>query len=202
MPKNNTPKAQLVPYVIEQTDKGERSYDIYSRLLKDRIIFLTGGIDMAVANTIIAQLLFLQSEDKEKEVHLYINSPGGSVQAGMAIYDTMKLVKPKISTYCIGMAASMGAIIFSGGEKGMRNILEHSEVMIHQPLIGGLQRTQASDLEITTKEIVRSREDLAKILSQNTGQKLEKVKKDMDRDFWLHGKEAVEYGIADKVITK
>ena len=199
--KNNNLKAQLIPYVVEQTDKGERSYDIYSRLLKDRIIFLTGGVDMAVANTIIAQLLFLQSDDKNKDIHFYINTPGGSIQAGMAVYDTMQIVKPKIATYCIGMAASMGAILFSGGNKGMRNILEHSEVMIHQPLIGGLERTQSSDLEITTRELVRSREELATILSKNTGQKLDKIKKDMDRDFWIHGKEAVEYGIADKVIS-
>lgn len=201
--KNNSKGSQastLIPYVIQKTERGERSYDIYSRLLEDRIIFVTGGINDAVANTIIAQLLFLQSENKEKEISMYINSPGGNVDAGMAIYDTMRLIKPAVATWCVGMAASMGSILFSGGAKGKRFILPHSEVMIHQPLITGMGRAQASDLEITTKEIVKTREILAKVLADNTGQKIDKVKKDMDRDFWLRGQEAVEYGIADKVV--
>jgi ATP-dependent Clp protease, protease subunit len=191
---------QVIPYVVEKNERGERAYDIYSRLLEDRIIFVTGGINDAVANTIIAQLLFLQSSDKDKPIKMYINSPGGVIQSGMAIYDTMQLIKPEVETYCVGIAASMGSILLAGGQKGKRFVLPHSEVMIHQPLLPGLDRTTASDLEITTKEIIRSREELADLLSERTGQPLEKIKKDMDRDFWLHGKEAVDYGIVDKVV--
>lgn len=198
--KKNQTKSQLIPYVIEKTDRGERSYDIYSRLLRDRIIFITGPIDSAVANTTIAQLLFLQSEDPKKDISLYLNTPGGSISAGMAIYDTMQLVKPEVSTICVGMAASMGSILLSGGAKGKRYVLEHSKVMIHQPLITGLPTVQASDLEITTKELLKAKDMLAKILVKNTRQKFDKIMKDMDRDFWLQGKEAVDYGIVDSII--
>jgi len=202
MSKVTNNQSQLIPYVIEKSDRGERSYDIYSRLLKDRIVFLTGGVNDAVANTIIAQLLFLQSENSEKEIDFYINSPGGSISAGMAIYDTMQIIKPKVNTICVGMAASMGALLLSGGERGNRQILPNGKVMIHQPLIGGLDRTTTTDLEITTNELIKDREESAKMLSENTGQKLEKIKKDIERDFWLRAKDAVEYGIVDKIIEK
>lgn len=197
--KTNQSYNQLIPYVIQKTDKGERSYDIYSRLLEDRIIFLTGTIEMGLSNTIIAQLLFLQSEDKDKDISLYINTPGGSISDGLAIVDTINYIKPDVSTICIGNAASMGSIILTSGKKGKRYVLPNSEVMIHQPSIRQTGGTTA-DLKITAEQMVKAQESLATILSQTTGQKLDKIKKDMDRDFWLHGKEVVEYGLADKVI--
>ena len=190
--------AGLVPYVIEQTSKGERSYDIYSRLLKDRIIFLGDEVNDDTASIVVAQLLFLEAEDPEKDIHLYINSPGGSVTAGMAIYDTMHYIKCDVSTVCIGMAASMGAFLLAGGQKGKRYILPNAEVMIHQPLGGA--KGQASDIEIAAKNIIRTKEKLNKILSENTGKSYEQVCKDTDRDNWMSAKEAVEYGLVDSVI--
>jgi ATP-dependent Clp protease protease subunit len=188
----------LIPTVIEQTNRGERAYDIYSRLLKDRIIFLGTPINDAVANIVVAQMLFLQAEDPDKDIHLYINSPGGSITAGMAIYDTMQFIKPDVSTICVGMAASMGAFLLAAGAKGKRYALPNSEVMIHQPL-GGAQG-QASDIEIAAKRILRMREHLNKILSERTGQPLERIQKDTDRDNFLSAYEAMEYGLIDKVI--
>nr|WP_188066638.1 ATP-dependent Clp endopeptidase proteolytic subunit ClpP [Brevibacillus brevis] len=189
----------LIPTVIEQTSRGERAYDIYSRLLKDRIIFLGTPINDTVANIVVAQLLFLQAEDPEKDIHLYINSPGGSITAGMAIYDTMHFIKPDVSTICIGMAASMGAFLLAAGAKGKRFALPNSEVMIHQPL-GGAQG-QASDIEIAAKRILKMRDHLNTILAERTGQPLERIQKDTDRDNFLSAAEAVEYGLIDKVIT-
>ena len=189
-----------IPYVVEQTNRGERSYDIYSRLLKDRIVFVGTAIDDAVANSVIAQLLFLTAEDPDKDIHMYINSPGGSVTAGLAIYDTMQYIKPQIQTICTGFAASFGAILLLAGEKGKRFALPNSEIMIHQPH-GGAQG-QASDIAISAKRILRNRERLNQITSERTGQPLEKVERDMDRDFFLSAEEAAEYGIIDKVITK
>jgi ATP-dependent Clp protease protease subunit len=188
----------LVPYVIEQTSKGERSYDIYSRLLKDRIIFLGDEVNDDTASIVVAQLLFLEAEDPEKDIHLYINSPGGSVTAGMAIYDTMHYIKCDVSTVCIGMAASMGAFLLAGGAKGKRYILPNAEVMIHQPLGGA--KGQASDIEIAAKNIIRTKEKLNRILSENTGKSYEQMCKDTDRDNWMTAKEAVEYGLVDSVI--
>ncbi len=188
----------LVPYVIEQTSKGERSYDIYSRLLKDRIIFLADEVNDDTASIVVAQLLFLEAEDPEKDIHLYINSPGGSVTAGMAIYDTMHYIKCDVSTVCIGMAASMGAFLLAGGAKGKRYILPNAEVMIHQPLGGA--KGQASDIEIAAKNIIRTKEKLNRILSENTGKSYEQMCKDTDRDNWMSAKEAVEYGLVDSVI--
>lgn len=190
--------SSLIPMVIDKSPQGERAYDIYSRLLKERIIFLTGGIDDAVANTIVAQMLFLQAEDPKKDIHLYINSPGGVITAGLAILDTMAHIKPDVSTICIGMAASMGSVLLSAGTKGKRFILPNSEVMIHQPW-GGAQG-QASDIEITARHILKSRERLNKILAKNTGQKLEKVAADVDRDFFMDADEAVKYGIVDSIL--
>lgn len=190
----------LIPYVIEQTNRGERSYDIYSRLLKDRIIFLGTPINDAVANTVIAQMLFLAADDPEKDISLYINSPGGSITAGMAIYDTMQFIKPDVSTICIGMAASMGAFLMAAGTKGKRLALPNSEIMIHQPL-GGAEG-QASDIEIRAKRILRLRDKLNQILSERTGQPLKRIEKDTDRDFFMTAQEAMEYGIVDKVIQK
>jgi ATP-dependent Clp protease, protease subunit len=188
----------LIPTVIEKTNFGERAYDIYSRLLKENIIFLGGAIDDHAANIVIAQLLFLQSEDSKKEIHLYVNSPGGSVTAGLAIIDTMKLIKNPVSTYCVGIAASMGAVILSAGAKGKRYILPNAEVMIHQPL-GGVEG-QASDIAITAKHILRTREKLYEILSKNSGKTLAQVEKDGDRDYWMSAEEAKKYGIVDKVL--
>ena len=188
----------LVPYVIEQTARGERSYDIYSRLLKDRIIFLGEAIDENVASTIVAQLLFLEAEDPDKDINLYINSPGGSVTAGMAIYDTMQYIKPQVSTICIGMAASMGAFLLSSGQKGKRYALPHAEIMIHQPL-GGVQG-QAEDIKIHAEWILKTREKLNKILSSNTGQPLQIISRDTDRDNFMSADEAVRYGLIDQVI--
>ncbi len=190
----------LIPTVIEKTQNGERAYDIYSRLLKDRIVFAGGPVDDNMANLIIAQLLFLESEDAEKDIFLYINSPGGSVKDGMAIVDTMNHVKPDIATVCVGMAASMGAIMLSCGAKGKRFILPNAEVMIHQPL-GGAQG-QASDIEINAKRIIRTRDRLNALLAENTGQKLSQVAKDVDRDFWMTATEAKKYGIVDAIMTK
>lgn len=187
----------LVPTVIETTNRGERAYDIYSRLLNDRIIFVSGEIEDHMANLIVAQLLYLESEDPNKDIQLYINSPGGSVTAGMAIYDTMNYIKPDVSTICVGMAASMGAVLLSSGAKGKRYALPNAEVMIHQPL-GGTQG-QASDILIAADHIKRTKEKLNKILANNTGQPLEIIEKDTDRDNWLEAQKAVEYGLIDKV---
>lgn len=188
----------LVPYVIEQTARGERSYDIYSRLLKDRIIFIGEEITEHTASLAIAQLLFLEAEDADKDISIYINSPGGSVTAGMAIYDTMKYIKPEVSTICVGMAASMGAFLLSAGAKGKRYALPNAEIMIHQPL-GGAQG-QASDVKIHAEHIIKTKEKLNRILSANTGKPLEVIEKDTDRDNFMSADEACEYGIIDKVI--
>ena len=188
----------LVPYVIEQTSRGERSYDIYSRLLKDRIIFIGEQIDEHLASVVVAQLLFLEAEDPEKDICIYINSPGGSVTAGMAIYDNMQYIKPDVSTICIGMAASMGAFLLSSGAKGKRFALPNAEIMIHQPL-GGVNG-QAEDIKIHAEWILKTREKLNKILAANTGQPLEKIEHDTDRDNFMGAQEACEYGLIDKVI--
>lgn len=193
-------KGALVPYIVEQTSRGERSYDIYSRLLEDRIIFLSGEIDDAVANTVVAQLIYLEAKDPAKDINLYINSPGGSVSAGLAIYDTMNYVKCDVSTICIGMAASMGAFLLSSGAKGKRFALPNSEIMIHQPL-GGAQG-QASDIKIAAEHILRTKHKLNSILAENSGKPLEQVEKDTDRDNYLSAKEALEYGLIDKVFYK
>ncbi len=188
----------VIPIVIEQTGRSERAYDIYSRLLKDRIIFLGTAIDDIVANTVIAQILFLQTEDPEKEIHIYVNSPGGIVSSGLAIYDTMQYVKPDICTYCIGQAASMGALLLSAGTKGKRFALPHSRIMLHQPM-GGFQG-QATDIEIHAREILRLKDTLNRIIAFHTGQSLEKIQADTDRDFFMSGEEAKNYGIVDEVI--
>lgn len=189
----------LIPMVIEKTQFGERAYDIYSRLLKDRIIFVGGSIDDHVANLIMAQLLFLESENSTKDIQMYINSPGGSVSAGLAIYDTMNHIKPDISTICMGMAASMGAFLLAGGKKGKRFALPNSRVMLHQ--VAGGTEGQASDIEIQAREIIRIKKQMNEILSQNTGQKLDKVEKDTDRDYWMSPDEAQQYGLIDKVLS-
>lgn len=190
----------LVPYVIEQTSRGERSYDIYSRLLKDRIIFFGDEVNDQTSSIIVAQLLFLEAEDSEKDISLYINSPGGSITAGLAIYDTMQYIKPDVSTICVGMAASMGAVLLAGGAKGKRFALPNSEVMIHQPLGGA--RGQATDIKIAAERILKSREDLNKILAMHTGQSIDVIAKDTERDNFMTAKEAMEYGLIDKVISK
>lgn len=189
----------LIPTVIEKSQFGERAYDIYSRLLKERIIFLGGPIDDNVANLVIAQLLFLQSEDPKKDITMYINSPGGSVTAGLAIIDTMSHIKPEVATFCVGIAASMGAVILSAGAKGKRFALPNSEVMIHQP-IGGMEG-QAADMEISVKHIIKTRETLYKILSKNTGKTTDQISKDSDRDYFMSSDEAKKYGIIDKVLA-
>ncbi|MCF7966697.1 MAG: ATP-dependent Clp endopeptidase proteolytic subunit ClpP [Methylobacter tundripaludum] len=189
----------MVPIVIEQTARGERSFDIYSRLLKERVIFLVGQVEDYMANLVVAQLLFLESENPDKDIHLYINSPGGSVTAGMSIYDTMQFIKPDVSTMCIGQAASMGALLLTGGAKGKRYCLPHSRMMIHQPL-GGFQG-QASDIDIHAREILSIREKLNKILSDHTGQPIEKVQQDTDRDNFLSANDAVSYGLIDQVLS-
>lgn len=189
-----------VPIVVEQSERGERSYDIYSRLLKDRIIFLGGPIDDNVANAVIAQMLFLEAEDPDKDIHLYINSPGGVVTAGMAIYDTMQYIKPDVSTICVGSAASMGAVLLTAGAKGKRFALPHARVMIHQPL-GGVQG-QASEIEIHAREILRMREELNGILASRSGQDIEVVARDTDRDNFMSAQDAVEYGLIDEVLTR
>lgn len=188
----------LVPYVIEQTSRGERSYDIYSRLLKDRIIFLGETIDEHIASLVVAQLLFLEAEDPDKDINIYINSPGGSVTAGMAIYDTMQYIKPEVSTICVGMAASMGAFLLSAGHKGKRYALPNAEIMIHQPL-GGVQG-QAEDIKIHAEWILKTREKLNRILSDNTGQPMNVIARDTDRDNFMSADEAMKYGLIDKVI--
>ena len=188
----------LIPMVVEQSGRGERSYDIYSRLLKERVVFLVGPVNDQTANLVVAQLLFLESENPDKDISLYINSPGGSVSAGMAIYDTMQFIKPDVSTLCMGMAASMGAFLLSSGTNGKRFSLPNSRVMIHQPL-GGAQG-QATDIEIHAREILRLRKDLNQILSENTGQPLEKIERDTERDYFMAAHEAKEYGLVDRVI--
>ncbi len=190
----------LIPIVVEQTSRGERAYDIYSRLLKDRIIFLGTGIDDIVANTVIAQLLFLEADDPDKDIYLYINSPGGIVTSGLAIYDTMNYIKCPVSTICIGQAASMSALLLGAGTKGKRFSLPHSRIMIHQPM-GGFQG-QATDIEIHAKEILKLKETLNKILSSHTGQPIEKIQADTDRDFFMSGEDAKQYGLVDEVIAK
>ena len=190
----------LVPYIVEQTSRGERSYDIYSRLLEDRIIFLSGEIDDAVANTVVAQLIYLEAKDPQKDISLYINSPGGSVSAGLAIYDTMNDIKCDVSTSCIGMAASMGAFLLSSGQRGKRYALPNSEIMIHQPL-GGAQG-QASDIKIAAEHILRTKQKLNTILAQNSGRPLSEIERDTDRDNYLSAQQAQEYGLIDKVFYK
>jgi ATP-dependent Clp protease, protease subunit len=190
----------LVPIVVEQDSRGERAYDIYSRLLRDRIIFLGSPIEDNVASLVIAQLLFLEAEDPDKDIHMYINSPGGIVTSGLAIYDTMQYIKPNISTLCLGQASSMGALLLTAGTKGLRYALPHSRILIHQPL-GGFQG-QATDVDIQAREILRMREELNNILVRHTGQPYEKIEKDTDRDFFMTGEQAREYGIVDKVIAQ
>ncbi len=192
--------SSLIPMVVEQTSKGERSYDIYSRLLKDRIIFLDGEIDDAAASLVVAQLLFLESEDPDKDINIYINSPGGVITAGMAIYDTMNYIKPDVCTICVGMAASMAAFLLSSGAKGKRYVLPNAEVMIHQPLGG--TKGQAEDIKIAADHIVKIRERLNRILAKNTGQTLKKIAQDTDRDNYLDAEQAVAYGLADKIVEK
>ncbi len=189
-----------VPVVVEQTSRGERAYDIFSRLLKDRIVFLGTAIDDSVADVVIAQLLFLESENPDKQIYIYINSPGGQVTSGLAIYDTMQYIKPDISTICIGQAASMAAVLLAAGQNGHRFALPHARVMMHQVLAG--VQGQASDIEIHAREILRVREDLNKILETHTGQTLEKIEKDTDRDFFLNAQSALDYGVVDAIITK
>lgn len=189
----------FIPFVVEQTGRGERAYDIYSRLLKDRIVFLGSPVVDEVANLITAQLLFLESEDPERDIYFYINSPGGSVTAGLAIYDTMQYIRPKVSTVCLGQAASMGAVLLAAGANGKRYALPHSRIMIHQPL-GGFQGT-AADIDIQAREILRMREDLGAILVKHTGQSLDRIERDTDRDLFMTGQRALEYGLVDEVIT-
>lgn len=191
---------QLVPMVVEQTPRGERAFDIYSRLLKERVIFITGTVEDHMANLIVAQLLFLEADNPDKDINLYINSPGGSVTAGMSIYDTMSYIKPDISTLCIGQASSMGAVLLTGGTKGKRFALPNSRIMIHQPL-GGFQG-QASDIEIHAKEVLKIRTKLNEVLSKHSGQKIETIEQDTERDNFMSGEEACDYGLIDKVISK
>jgi len=190
----------LVPIVVEQSGRGERSYDIYSRLLKDRIVFATGGVDDDMANLIVAQLLFLSNEDPEADIHLYINSPGGSVSAGLAIFDTMQFIRPDVNTYCVGMAASMGAVLLTGGTKGKRFCLPNSRVLIHQPLISGVLTGPATDLDIEAQEILRLRHRLYEILAEGTGKDLDVIERDCDRNKWLDASEAIEYGCVDQLL--
>ena len=191
---------QLVPMVVEQTPRGERAFDIYSRLLKERVIFITGAVEDHMANLIVAQLLFLEADNPDKDINLYINSPGGSVTAGMSIYDTMSYIKPDISTLCIGQASSMGAVLLTGGTKGKRFALPNSRIMIHQPL-GGFQG-QASDIEIHAKEVLKIRTKLNEVLSKHSGQKIETIETDTERDNFMSGEEACDYGLIDKVVSK
>ncbi len=192
---------QLVPYVIEQTGRGERGMDIYSRLLRERIIFLGTAIDDHVASLTIAQLIFLEAEDSTKDIYLYINSPGGSVSAGLAIYDTMRFIKPDVSTICVGLAASMGAVLLAGGADGKRSALPNSKIMIHQPWVGGISG-QASDIEIQAREMMKTRDTLYNILSHHTGKTVEQITKDCDRDYFMTSEEAVEYKLIDKILDK
>ena len=196
----STKGLNLVPMVVEQTSRGERAYDIYSRLLKDRLVFVVGGIEDQVANLVVAQLLFLESENPDKDIHLYINSPGGIVTAGLSIYDTMQYIKPDVSTTCVGQAASMGALLLAGGAKGKRYCLPHSRIMIHQPS-GGFQG-QASDIDIHAREVLKLKEKLNAIMAKHTGQTVEQVAKDSDRDRFMDGPDAVAYGLVDKVLDK
>jgi len=193
---------QLVPIVVEKEGRGERAYDIFSRLLRDRIVFLGGPVDDNAANLLIAQLLFLSNEDSKSDIHFYINSPGGSVTAGLAIYDTMRYLRCPVATYCIGQAASMGAILFAGGDEGKRFILPSSRVLLHQPLISGVMQGPATDLEIEAKEIMRLRERLYSILAEHTGKDKKRIEDDCDRNYWLEAEEALEYGIADSILKK
>ena len=192
---------QLVPYVIEQTGRGERGMDIFSRLLRERIIFLGTAIDDHIASLIVAQLIFLEAEDSEKDINLYINSPGGSVSAGLAIYDTMKYIKPDVSTICVGMAASMGAILLAGGAAGKRTSLPNSRIMIHQPWVGGLQG-QTTDIEIHAREMLKTRDTLYRILADHTGKSVEQITKDCDRDYFLSASEAKDYKLVDNILEK
>ncbi len=198
MPSNQ----HLIPYVIEQTGRGERQYDIYSRLLKDRIVFVGGGIDDAMANVIVAQLLFLSNEDPNTDINLYINSPGGSVSAGLAVYDTMQFVRPDVSTYCVGMAASMGAVLLCGGTEGKRYSLPNSRVLIHQPLISGVLTGPATELDIEAQEILRLRRHLYEILAKHTGQDVETIETDCDRNKWLTAEDAIAYGCVDQIFER
>ncbi len=200
MNKLETTNLGLIPMVVEQSARGERAYDIYSRLLKERVIFCVGPVEDNMANLIVAQLLFLESENPDKDIHLYINSPGGSVTAGLAIYDTMQFIRPHVTTMCIGQAASMGALLLAGGEKGKRYALPHSRIMIHQPL-GGFQG-QATDIEIHAKEILLIREKLNKILAHHTGQDLSQIEQDTDRDNFMSGEQSVAYGLVDQVLDR
>lgn len=190
----------LVPMVVEQTSRGERAYDIYSRLLKERVVFIVGPIEDQVANVVVAQFLYLESENPEKDIHLYINSPGGSVSAGLSIYDTMRFIRPQVSTICVGQAASMGAFLLSGGEKGKRFCLPHSRIMIHQPLAGF--QGQASDIDIHAREVLKTKARLNELLADHTGQPIERIEKDTDRDFFMSGTEAVDYGLIDTVLDR
>jgi ATP-dependent Clp protease protease subunit len=192
----------LVPIVVEKTGRGERAYDIYSRLLKDRIIFLGGQVDDESANLVIAQMLFLSNEDAKSDINFYINSPGGSVTAGLAVYDTMRFLRCQVATYCIGQAASMGAILFTAGAKGKRFMLNNSRILLHQPLINGVLEGPATDLDIQAKEIIRIRGRIYEILAHHTGKSVEKITADCDRNRWLEAKEAVEYGLADEILQK
>jgi ATP-dependent Clp protease protease subunit len=192
----------LVPIVIEQTGRGERAYDIYSRLLKDRIIFLGGQVDDDSANLIIAQMLFLSNENSEADIHFYINSPGGVITSGLAIYDTMQFVRCDVATYCMGQAASMGAVLFAGGAAGKRFMLPNSRILLHQPLLSGVMQGAATDLEIEAREILRLRSRLYEIFQQHTGKDAKKIEKDSDRNLWLEAEEAISYGLADKVLKK
>lgn len=190
----------LVPMVVEQTARGERAYDIYSRLLKERVIFMVGPVDDHVCNLVVAQLLFLESENPDKDIHLYINSPGGSVSAGLSVYDTMQFIKSDVSTICVGQAASMGAVLLAGGAKGKRFALPHSRVMIHQPIAGF--QGQASDIDIHAREVLKTRDQLNVILAEHTGQNIDKIREDTDRDYFMSGEEAVGYGLIDTVLDK
>ncbi len=201
MSKRNEFQAQLVPYVIEQTGRGERGMDIFSRLLRERIVFVGTAIDDHIASLIIAQLIFLEAEDADKDINLYINSPGGSVTAGLAIYDTMKYIKPDVATICVGMAASMGAILLAGGAAGKRTALPNAKIMIHQPWVGGLQG-QTTDIEIHAKEMIKTRDSLYKILTEHTGKSLEQITKDCDRDYFLTAAEAKTYKLIDNILEK
>ena len=194
--------SNLIPMVIETTGRGERAYDIYSRLLKDRIIFLGGGVDDEVANVIVAQLLFLSNDDARTDIHFYINSPGGSVSAGLAIYDTMRYLRCDVSTYCVGMAASMGAVLLMGGTKEKRYLLPNSSILLHQPLIRGLITGPATDLEIEAHEMIRVRDRLYNIIAAETGRDIKTIEKDCDRNYWLDANQAIEYGVADKILKK
>ena len=195
-----TPRNQLIPMVVEQTNRGERAYDIYSRLLKDSIIFIGTPIEDSIANLVIAQMLFLEAEDPDRDIVLYINSPGGSISAGLAIYDTMQFIKPDVSTICVGQAASMGSLLLAGGKEGKRHCLPHSRIMIHQPS-GGFQG-QASDIDIHAKEVLKLRERLNQIMAKHTGQSVETIEKDSDRDKFMDGETAVEYGLIDTILEK